>query len=119
MASPGCRWLPFLLWFFASRLIHYRLCQRVYIHAFMIGKPVAKAMPETKAEKVARLRREAHATELGGRQLLNVAVLLVDGRAYDKAVPDARSMLAQAAKLRERADHIESEGQTEHPVDSN
>jgi hypothetical protein len=71
-----------------------------------------KAMPETNANRVIRLMREADATEQRGRHLLNIAVLLVDGRHHDKAVLDAKSLFAEAAALREHAARLAPEGQT-------
>jgi hypothetical protein len=50
-----------------------------------------------------RRRREADATEQRGEHLLSIAVLLVNGRHYDKAVLDGKSLLAEAAALREHA----------------
>jgi hypothetical protein len=76
-------------------------------------------MPETKSNRVIRLRREADAAEQRSKYLLNIAVLLVDGRHYDKAVLDARSLLAEAALLRDHAALLESEGPTDSSVDSN
>ena len=38
MASLGCGGLYLFLWLVARRLIHYRLRERVYIHASMIGQ---------------------------------------------------------------------------------
>jgi hypothetical protein len=68
-------------------------------------------MPETKADTVIRLRREANAAEQRGKHLMNIALLLIDGRQYDKAVLDAKSLLAEAAILRDHAAKLESDGQ--------
>jgi hypothetical protein len=76
-------------------------------------------MPETKADTMIRLRREAAAAEQDGKHLMNIAVLLVNGRNYDKAVSDAKSLLAEAAALRARVEQLESDGQTGDPGDSN
>jgi hypothetical protein len=76
-------------------------------------------MPETNAEKAIRFRREADATELRGKQIMNIAVLLVNGRHYDKAVSDAKALLAKAIALRGLADRLQSEGRIDDPVDSN
>jgi hypothetical protein len=76
-------------------------------------------MPETKADTLIRLRREADAAEHLGKHLMNIAVMLVNGRAYDKAVLDAKSMLAEAAALRDHAASLESKGQKGCPVDRN
>jgi hypothetical protein len=42
---------------------------------------------------------------------MNIAVLVVDGRDYDKTIEDAKESLAKAATLRERADLLQSEDQ--------
>jgi hypothetical protein len=69
-------------------------------------------MPETNLETVIRLRREAAAAEQRGKHLMTIAALLVDGKHYDKAVLDAKSLLAEAVILRDHAASLESKGQT-------
>ena len=76
-------------------------------------------MPESRAEKVIRLRREAEAAERYGRQLLKIAVLIGKGRHYDIAIEDYRAMIAQVIALSALADQIELECQTVSPEDSN
>jgi hypothetical protein len=68
-------------------------------------------MPETKAEMVIRLRREADSAELHSRQLLSIAARFGKGRHYDIAIEDARATIAEAISLREQADRLQSEDQ--------
>jgi hypothetical protein len=66
-------------------------------------------MPETKAETVQRLRREAKAAELQGQHVLDASGRLNDQKLRDMAVMAANSLFAEAKALRQQADWIEAD----------
>jgi hypothetical protein len=58
---------------------------------------------ETKIHETIRLRNEAAAAEQQGKHLLNVALLFKDGKQYDDAIENGKSLLEKAVELREQA----------------
>ena len=73
-------------------------------------------MPESKADTVKRLRRQADSAERQGENLLNVSMLFAGSGNYDQVVMDGNSLIAEAKALRQQANRLEAE---EFPVDSN
>ena len=67
-----------------------------------------RQMPEDNSEIVSTLRNQAQVAELAGKHLLSLSASM-KGRRRDNAVNQGKSLLTEAAALRQQADGIETQ----------